>query len=597
MRKSNVYLLTIIAISAFCLFFGLDSALFSSKGEPREAIVAVQILQSGEWILPSVDGIDLPYKPPMLAWLVAAFSSLSGRVTEFTSRIPSVLALMAILIMSYRLFSRRVADKRDNYLKAFIASMILLAAVETHRAAVVCRVDMLLTAFIFAAMISLYNWRQKGWKGFPVAGVLAMSAATLTKGPVGIILPCLAVFVFALLKGDRFWRPALKLFLAAVTAFIIPAAYYYFAYLRGGDRFLALALEENFGRMLGKMSYESHLHPFYYNFVTLLAGMLPFTVFLLFSLFAVRFGKITMKGTLKRFRGADPVLAFSAVAATVVVIFYCFPSSKRSVYLLPAYPFIAFMIAEWMVRLRRRHSHVIKAYNYFLVIVAVIFMAIFAEFYFNFFGLTDHLPEKLASRLSPAASVRHSLLDAIVIAAPIAAIFYAVMIRRRPTGEKHIFAQLGLSLTVYMAVYTSFIAPITNFRSDFTKAKELATIIPKGKILASIKFDNLIRFYTIDFYMDNRVVAMPFDTKEPLPESANILLHNDEADIFIAAHPERHFNLVWNSEKATPKSPKSCDTSRPISLYAFRSALHADTAAISQTAETTPPAGTIASRK
>ena len=69
----------------------------------------------------------------------------------------------------------------------------------------------------------------------------------------------------------------------------------------------------------------------------------------------------------------------------------------------------------------------------------------------------------------------------------------------------------------------------------------------------------------------------------------------DEADIFIAAHPERHFNLVWNSEKATPKSPKSCDTSRPISLYAFRSALHADTAAISQTAETTPPAGTIAS--
>ena len=577
MRQSNVYLLLILVISAFFLFFGLDTALFASKGEPREAIVAVQILQSGDWILPCVDGIDLPYKPPMLAWLVAAFSMIGGRVTEFTARIPSVLAMIAMLVMAYRFFSRRVNDNRDNYLKAFVTAMILLIAIEPHRTAIVCRVDMLLTAFMFAAMISLYHWQQRGWKGFPIWGVLAMSAATLTKGPVGIILPCLAVFVFAILKDNRFWRPALSLLAVAIAALVIPAVYYYVAYLRGGDQFLQLALEENFGRMLGKMTYESHLHPFYYNFTSLLAGLLPFTLFLLFSIFAIRFAKPSLKGEMRRFRGADPVLSFSVVAALVVVVFYCFPASKRSVYLLPAYPFLAFLIAEWMVRLRRRHSRVIKNYNYFFVVIAGIFLLVFAEFYFNFFGLKDRLPVKMQTLLSPAAFTRHSLLDAIVIALPAAAIFYALMIRRRPTSEKHIYAQLALSLTVYMAASVAFISPIINAKSDFFKANEIATIIPSGKILSSIKSDPHMRFYTIDFYMDNRVVARPFDSKEPLPESANILLSSPEADEFIAAHPERSFQLLWDSEKASPTAPKSCDSRQPVSLYAFRLSQPADT--------------------
>ena len=571
MKKRHIYLVLIIAVAALSLFLGLDSTLFYSKGEPREALVAVEILNTGNWILPALDGIDLPYKPPMLAWLTALCSMYAGRVTELTARIPSVIAMIALMLMCFRFFSRRSVRHADDAPKAFVTAMILLAAVETHRAAIVSRVDMLLTAFIVGAMFSLYNWRARDWKGVPVAGILAMSAATLTKGPIGIVLPCLVVWVFAIAKADKFWNVTWRLAVAALAAVALPAVYYILAYNQGGSEFLSLAMEENFGRFTGTMSYSSHLHPFYYNFLTLLAGLLPFTLFLAFSLFAIKWHKTspTWKGSVGRFRGASSKLAFSAAAAAVVVAVYCIPASKRSVYLLPAYPFLAFLIAEWMFRLRRRHSHVIKAYNYFLVALALIYTLLFAELYLDIFGLKSLLPKSMAPSLWAVVSARHSLFNAIIIGLPIVAVIAALVIRRRPTLEKHIYAMLALSLTVYMAASVAVINPLLNQKSDFLKAKEVATLIPKGKFLSAIKNDPRLRFYTIDFYTDNRVVAMPFDSKEPLPASANILLNADEDEEFIAAHPERNFRLIWDSAEANSQTPKSCDSRRPIRLYAF----------------------------
>ncbi|MBR5744570.1 MAG: glycosyltransferase family 39 protein [Muribaculaceae bacterium] len=573
MKIKNIYLVLIVVVSALCLLVGLDSTLFSTKGEPREALVAVEILSTGNWILPALDGVDLPYKPPMLAWLIAVFSYFGGRVTEFTARIPSVLAMIAMLVMCFEFFRRRANNGKDDALKAFVTSMILLAVVETHRSAIACRVDMVLTAFMTAAIFSLYNWQQSEWKGFPIIAVLAMSAATLTKGPIGIALPCFVVFVFALTKGQRFWGVTWRLAVTAIAALIIPAVYYYAAYSQGGDAFLSLAMEENFGRLTGTMSYESHVHPFYYNFITLIVGFLPFTLFLIFSLFAVKYSRPStdFRHYLGRFRAADPKLAFSAAAAALIVLVFCIPASKRSVYLLPAYPFIAFLIAEWLVRLRRRHSHIIKAYNYFLIAIAIIVVAVFAEIYLNIFGLKEHLPASLNDNIRAVALTRHSLFDAILIGLPIVAAVYALMIRRRPTSDKHIYAMLGMSLTIYLAVTVAFINPILNKKSDFDKAKEIATIIPSGKILSSIKSDKYIRFYTIDFYTDNRLVPWAFASAEPLPPSANILLCSDEADEFIAAHTDSDFRLLWDSEKTNPDAPKSCDVRRPIRLYSFKS--------------------------
>ena len=87
-------LLVTISILTLIPFIGLTD--FHTKGEPREAIVAVSMLNSGNWILPENNGGDIAYKPPMFHWSVAAVSSVMDKVTEFSSRFPS--ALSAIII-------------------------------------------------------------------------------------------------------------------------------------------------------------------------------------------------------------------------------------------------------------------------------------------------------------------------------------------------------------------------------------------------------------------------------------------------------------------------------------------------------------------
>ena len=182
--KSTLGILLItISILTLIPFIGLTD--FHTKGEPREAIVAVSMLDSGNWILPENNGGDMAYKPPMFHWAIAVTSFLAGEVTEFTSRFPS--ALSAIII-------------------AFLTSLLFLSAFEIHRAAMASRVDMVLALFIILALFQLYQWTEKNLKGIPLIATLFMGAATLTKGPVGIILPCAVTGAYLLLRNENFWK-------------------------------------------------------------------------------------------------------------------------------------------------------------------------------------------------------------------------------------------------------------------------------------------------------------------------------------------------------------------------------------------------------
>ena len=85
----------------------LGDTLFNTKGEPREALVAVTMLNSGDFILPESYGADIPYKPPFLAWLIAAASTLTGGISEFASRLPSAAAVIAMALATFFFFARK----------------------------------------------------------------------------------------------------------------------------------------------------------------------------------------------------------------------------------------------------------------------------------------------------------------------------------------------------------------------------------------------------------------------------------------------------------------------------------------------------------
>ena len=185
---------------------------------------------------------------------------------------------------------------------------------------------MLLTAFMVLALYQLYFWYERNLKGIPWLAILFMGGAALTKGPVGIVVPCLVAFVFLLIKGKKVLPLCGKFIVVGLLSCVLPLVWYIAAYQQGGEHFLALVLEENFLRFAGKMSYASHENPAYYNVLTLLAGFIPYTLFVVISLFFLKYKKPDFHGLWSRTKAAiasmDDTRLYALVSAAVIWMLY-----------------------------------------------------------------------------------------------------------------------------------------------------------------------------------------------------------------------------------------------------------------------------------
>lgn len=474
---------------------------FNTKGEPREAIVAVSMLQSGNWILPVSFGCEIPYKPPFLAWCVALLSLPQGYVSEFTSRLPSTIAAICLAMMTFRFVRRRFADMDG----ALLAAGVFVTSIEVWRAASACRVDMLLTVFMVGAIYGLYSYRERGYKGVPWGAWMCMTCAVLTKGPVGAFLPCLVAGVFGLIRGDRFWPLFGRLVGVAVMSLVLPAVWYYAAYREGGDEFLNLVIEENFGRFTGTMSYASHEKGLWYNFVTVALGMLPYTILGVLALVAVKWRRLRLRGWSTRLwqwlRKADAATVFSVVATLVVFVFYCIPKSKRSVYLLPIYPFLAYFTVLLFRWLAERKPRLVK-----------IFAAIIGVMTFVVGALT------LSSKILPIGYNIGWTGHFVALAAVVMSVYLGWMLwmRRAETCARLSVLSTMLALTVLSA---GILPEVGREKCQKELAGKIEAMAGNETVYSYMQIP-MARFYEVNFYMGDRLRVYDHD----LPEEGLLLL-------------------------------------------------------------------------
>lgn len=383
--QKPVTMMVVICIISVLPWIGLGD--FSTKGEPREAAVAISMLETGNWVLPQSYADEFAFKPPMAHWLMAAFSYPQGYVSEFTSRLPSALAFIVLIGFVLVFFGKRIV----KFQEAFIATLLLVTCVEIHRAAMTTRVDMLLTTFIVIGLFQLYRWEDKlELKGLPIFIPLLLGCAVLTKGPVGIVLPLFVFTIYLLMLRQYSYLSIFKAILyAGVSSLFLPMLWYIAAWKQGGDQFLNIVLAENFARFLDLSTPEIHYdlgheNGAWYNLVTLMAGFIPWTIFFFFSLFGLKISKPQQSvkeiliGTWRRVRSMDKVSLFSLVALVCILFFYTIPSSKRSVYLMPAYPFIALFLARYALYITEYRTKVTRVFAAFLAsVVSVVMIAVF----------------------------------------------------------------------------------------------------------------------------------------------------------------------------------------------------------------------------
>lgn len=355
--------------------------------EAREGVVIHEMLSSHEFILPLRNGDTIPSKPILFHWVGAVTAYLTNNVGEFIVRLPSVIGAVGLLALAYILGLSLFGIEGG-----VVTSLILLSTYGFTRMATDGRVDMLFSFFACASFGVLLPelvrlGRDAGSIRELPSSKLRISAlfaglATLTKGPLGLVLPALQVFATTLILFKPrellyYIRPAL------LWALLIPLPWYLLATIAGSEGFLGRQLIfENIERMLGGEGITKK--PFWFYCVAVFDHGAPWTIVLAVALIIQKF----RRGGENIFNYSEPyidrpVIRVLCWACFAPIVFFSLSSGKRAAYLLPLLPFFSLLFAAYLLpRLKLGSNKIIDSAVMLLngVIVCVFVLFLFPDF-------------------------------------------------------------------------------------------------------------------------------------------------------------------------------------------------------------------------
>ena len=548
-NNKTLWLLLIICLLTVVPFLGIYD--YNTKGEPRESIVSYTMIESGNWILPRNSVGEMAYKPPFFYWTVAIVSAIWGEVTEFTSRIPSAVAYILLTIATFLFYGRRVDRKL-----ALATALVSFTTWELHRHGFNCRIDMLLTFFIVGALMAFYRWYERGMNGIPLWAILLMSLGTLSKGPIGALLPCLVTGVFLLCRRVNFFRAFFSMLAFGLLSLILPAIWYYAAWQQGGQEFIDLVMEENVGRMTSTMSYQSCVEPWYYNFITLLPGYLPWTLLALLALFGVDWKKIgkgnadeegkkrsILSRAVSSLRNVSSLDLFSLLSIVVIFVFYCIPQSKRSAYLMPIYPFIAYFVAKLLFWVHDYHPRIWKGYCGFLSIAGLIVALAFVVLKWIpidqgwFHGRHGFQNYTMVLLLQQAGAWWQWLILALGV----------VVLAGWWKKKMYFWGIVALIMAIYLHVDAIYKPAALNAKSVKGIAAKVEELVPedKGKLYEFIEDGVLakgdpVHYFEMNFYLHDRVANFYKDK----PSSGFLMIGTEDAERWLPKFEEEGYRFT-----------------------------------------------------
>jgi 4-amino-4-deoxy-L-arabinose transferase-like glycosyltransferase len=382
----------VAALSGIVMLTNLGGPRLWDRDEPRNAGCAREMLDRGDWIVPTFNASLRTHKPVLLYWLIMSAYSVLG-VNEFSARLPSALCAVGTCIATF-IVGRRLFPSTAGLLAAIALATsvmfvvagraatpdsVLIFCTTTALAVYVCGafrprngevdnrgdVDGRPLKLRFEGNYFPQDWR---WQA-AIYGVMGL--AVLAKGPVGMVLPTAVIGMFLLImrtSAVKFdsptWSSRLRtilrplrplhflktcwymnplLAIAMVGAIALP--WYIAVGLQTDGAFLrGFFLEHNLERATRPM--EGHDGgPLFYP-VAILVGCFPW------SIFAVP----VIWDTLSRLRKRDessPALIFCLCWIGVYVGLFSLARTKLPSYVTPCYPAVALLIGRFVDRWRR----------------------------------------------------------------------------------------------------------------------------------------------------------------------------------------------------------------------------------------------------
>ena len=298
--------------------------------EGRYAEVPREMLASGDWVIPHLNGLVYIEKPPLQYWATAISEALFGQ-NDWAARLYIGLCALATLYAVWALV-RREWDAAAAARAAVMLGSSLLFILLGHQ----LTLDMSLTLFTTVTFVGFCNaQRAPHWQRWMLLSWAGIAGAFLTKGLIAGVLPLLALIVYSLLQRDLTpWR-RLLLVRGAVVFAILCLPWLILIQHRLPQFFQFFFVREHFQRFLTRI--EDRYQPWWFFIPVLLAGVLPW---LLPALRALSLDW--------RAGGARPgfdLRRFAWVWCAVVFVFFSASDSKLLTYIMPMFPQLALLMA------------------------------------------------------------------------------------------------------------------------------------------------------------------------------------------------------------------------------------------------------------
>ncbi|MGZ8500279.1 MAG: glycosyltransferase family 39 protein [Candidatus Binatia bacterium] len=321
-----------LGLLLFCvwvLFTNLGGAALFEPDEGRNAEIAREILLLKDWVTPHYDFIPRLDKPIFFFGLVALSYKFFG-ISEWAARLPSALAALACLCITYR-FAGSLFGRRAGLWSA----LILLSSIEFFALSRAVIMDMTLTFCITFALWSFCLGQRGVESGAGKSQFLlmyvAMGMATLLKGPIGFLLPAAVIGVYLLLTKRWSLLRHMQVPLGIALLILTAAPWYLTAESRNPGYLRYFLWEENVHRFTTMQFKRSG--PWYYFIGVLAGGFFPWTVLLPATI--TDLGKRALKGE----------HLFLSLWVAIPLLFFSLSSSKLPHYILPIYPPLAIILA------------------------------------------------------------------------------------------------------------------------------------------------------------------------------------------------------------------------------------------------------------
>jgi 4-amino-4-deoxy-L-arabinose transferase-like glycosyltransferase len=451
--------------------------------EDRWAQVAREMLRSGDYFHPRINGEPYFDKPLLSYWFIALAAAITGRLNEAIVRLPSaiagLLALWATMNLARRLWSRE---------EARTAGWILLTTYGFIFWARTGEADMEnLAAIILAVAWYWYRREKPGFLSYVVFYLICFVGAQ-TKGLGAVVVPLVVVFP-DIVAGGR-WRSHLtpSSLLGHVLAMVVGLGVYMAPLVYAGqtaaasgyaDSGIGLAIRENIIRYIKPFDHKEKFYV-YFGYLPLL--LVPWTPLFVAALWraCVYFKKMEWAGK------------WLALSVVLIFMFFTLSGSRRSYYILPVVPFCAILEARFLTMAREEKWDRLALGIQFWVIAGV-----------AAFEVAGGLAWPLAKQQIPFVPP-DGMLVAMIIAG-IAAMVPLALERVRPgmlTAATAAQARLAPMIAMSAVILGGYFCALSPILSVYHSVKQLAldlkpriASIPPKDIAYYSKIANDVLFY------------------------------------------------------------------------------------------------------